>query len=229
MCRALTLGVALMVSASTRAQTSTCGDIANAYGPYDYRTDRDKLQIVETFHFTPEVEALIRGRSGYLGGDLDYTLRAFPNHHRALIAVMNYGRKMKTTQPEGLPRQVECYFERAIRFRPDDEVARMLYAKFLAGVNRISEAARELEIVSAAAAAAGNGFTQYNVGLLYFELGQFDRALKQAHLAASLGFSGTALRDELSRAGRWQDAPGSNAASSVAPQATTPSPSAQPR
>ena len=180
MCRALTLGVALMVSASTRAQISTCGDIANAYGPYDYRTDRDKLQIVETFHFTPEVEALIRGRSGYLGGDLDYTLRAFPNHHRALIAVMNYGRKMKTTQPEGLPRQVECYFERAIRFRADDEVARMLYAKFLAGVNRIPEATRELEIVSAAAAAAGNGFTQYNVGLLYFELGQFDRALKQA-------------------------------------------------
>lgn len=223
-CRALARGIVMVVVASAHAQSSPCGDLANGYGPFDYRNDRDKLPIVEAFHFTPEVEALIRGRSGYLAGDLDYTLRAFPNHHRALIAVMNYGLKKKSTQPDDLPRSVECYFERALRFRPDDNVVRMIFAKFLAGRNRKAEAARELETVSAAA--ADNGFTQYNIGLLYFEMGQFDVALKHAHLAASLGFSGTALRDLLSRSGRWQDAPLAATSPAVAPPAIAPSPSA---
>lgn len=186
-----------------QAPASTCGDLANGYGPFDYRTDRDKLPIVERAHFTPAVEAVMRGQSGYLGGDLDYTLRAFPNHHRALIAVMNYGIKMKSPQPSDLRRPVECYFERALRFRPDDNVARMIYAKFLANGNRKSEALRELEVASVRA--ADNGLTQHNIGLIYLDLSQFDLALKQAHLAAALGFTGSVLRDQLVRAGRWQE------------------------
>lgn len=64
-----------------------CGALQNAFGPFDDRTARGyNLDVVGSYHFTPPVEALIRGASGTIGGDLDYTLRAFPNHHRALNA-----------------------------------------------------------------------------------------------------------------------------------------------
>ena len=71
-----------------------CGVLQNAYGPFDYRdpvSKRDNLPIVESFHFTPDVESLRHGRSGSVLGDLRYTLRAFPNHHRALKSMARYG------------------------------------------------------------------------------------------------------------------------------------------
>lgn len=70
-----------------------CGSLENAYGPFDYTNPDDfknKLPLVEIAHFTPKVEGLMGGKSGYLWGDLDYTLRAFPNHHRALYAFVRY-------------------------------------------------------------------------------------------------------------------------------------------
>ena len=198
----------LCCSFSSFAQSSdlACGPLDNAYGPFDYRTDRDKLSIVERFHFAPEVESLIRGKSGRLGGDLDYTLRAFPNHHRALIAVMRYGEKLKSPQPADLPRPVECYFERALRFRPDDVIARMIYSKFLAGQTRKAEAIAQLQLASAAA--KDNGFSHYNVGLIYLELGEYEKALVQAHRALELGYPATGLRDQLKSAGRWAEPAG---------------------
>ena len=57
-----------------------CGPLANGYGPYDARKDPDKLPIVLGAHFTPQVEMLIKATTGYIGGDIDYTLRAIPNH-----------------------------------------------------------------------------------------------------------------------------------------------------
>ena len=110
--------------ASAQQFASGCGPIENAYGPYDYRTDRDKLPIVEGAHFTPEVEALVRGRTGLVGGDIDYTLRAFPNHHRALVSMMKLGERMKAPQVPGAHYSVECYFDRALRFKPNDTACR---------------------------------------------------------------------------------------------------------
>ena len=105
-----------------------CGNpFVNAYGPYDYRTNQGpQLKIVEDYHFTPEVEGLIRGVSGALAGEIDYTLRAFPNHHRALAAMMNLSAKMKSNTLKGANWTVECYFTRALAFRNDDQIARML-------------------------------------------------------------------------------------------------------
>src|SRR4051794_26054278 len=87
--------VALITAISTAAfaqqAPSQCGSLANAYGPFDYRsTDKTALNMVEGPHFPPKVEALISGNSGPIGAELGYTLRAFPNHHRALLAVMRY-------------------------------------------------------------------------------------------------------------------------------------------
>jgi len=204
----------------TFAQGSICGPIQNAYGPYDYRKDRDKLPIVDSNHFTTEVETLIQGKTGPIGGDLDYTLRAFPNHHRALLAMMRLGEREKAMQTKGAQYSVECYFERAIRFVRDDTVVRSLYATFLAKAGRRDDALAQLQ--QATFYAADNPFAHYNIGLVYLELKQYDKALEQAHRAMELDFPRTALADGLKQAGHWREptpaspSPSSSAASAAA-------------
>lgn len=192
--------------ASAQPTGFSCGSLQNHYGPYDFRTDKPKLPIVDGAHFTPAVEALIRGStsSSGPGADLNYTLTAFPNHHRALISVMNYGVKLKTAQPKDMPLSVECYFERALRFRPDDTVARMIYATYLAKNKREPEANKQLDQV--ATASNDNAFTFYNMGLIYFDMKNYDKALEFAHKAYGLGFGPTDLRDQLKKVGKWVEA-----------------------
>jgi tetratricopeptide (TPR) repeat protein len=208
---------------AARAQSgppTNCGSLQNAYGPFDYRTEKASIAKVEQFHFTMEVEQLVRGKSGYLGGDLDYTLRASPNHHRALLAMSKYGERLKTVRVPGANYDVECYFVRATRFRPDDATALMLYAVYLKGQKRVSESVKQLDV--AADLAKDNPFTHYNLGLSYFDLNEFPKARKFARSALALGFPRTELRDRLIAAGRWDEPAGSAAA----PAASEPSASA---
>ena len=200
-------------SAHAQVTADGCGELANAYGPHDYRSDRDKdvafmahdkkLSLVEHAHFTPRIEALIRGESGPLGVELDYTLRAFPNHHRALVSVMRWGERANSPQPPMLPRPVECYFERALRFQPDDTVARLLYVTFLNNKKRKSDALAQIE--KTRFYAGDNAFTHYNIALILLDLCEPDQALVHAHRAIALGLERTELKDKLVALGRWQD------------------------
>lgn len=201
----LALGALLLLQGPVGAQqaSSVCGDLWNAYGPFDYRTDRHRLSIVERFHFTPEVEALIRGKSGHIGGDLDYTLRAFPNHHRALIAMMRYGEKLASPKPPRAGYTIDCYFDRALRFRPDDHIVRVIFAGHLAKSGREAQAVQQL--TAATTAAKDNPLSHYNIGLVYFDIKQYDKALVQAHKALELGFPRTELKSQLKSIGRWVD------------------------
>ena len=183
---------------------SGCGSLDNAYGPYDYRTDLDKLPIVLGAHFTPAVEALVRGTtSSRPGGDIDYTLRAIPNNPRALIAMMRLGEKEKTPQPSGSRYSVECWFDRAVRFRPDDVIVRMIYSTYLNKQGRLADATSQLKI--ATTYAKDDAFAHYNIGLHYFDLKNYDQALAEAHKAIALGFTQTALRDKLQSVGKWTE------------------------
>lgn len=196
----------LAASGAALAQNSAqaCGELRNHYGPFDYRTSRgETLDVVERFHFTPEVEALIRGKSSmHIGQDLSYVLGAFPNHHRALMSMMLLGQKLKTPQPVQTSYSVECYFTRALRFRPDDTTVRMMYANYLAMNTRAPQAMSELDQV--ARVAGDNPFTLYNMGLIYLDMKEYDQALAQAHKAMALGFPQTGLRDKLAAAGKWR-------------------------
>lgn len=187
------------------AQAGNCGPLANAFGPFDYRTEKgNSLYLVESAHFTPGVEALIAGNTTYIGGDIDYTLRAFPNHHRALMAMIRLGEKEKTTQPRASRYSVECWLVRAVQFKPDDTIARLIYATFLGKNARVPEAMQQLE--QANTLAKDNAFTHYNIGLVYFDLKQYDKSLAQAHTAYGLGFPQPGLRDQLKAAGKWKEA-----------------------
>ncbi len=194
-----------------------CGAFrTEGYGPFDYRTRKDKLAMVEGFHFTPEVEMLIRGKSSTdIADDIEYTLDVFPNHHRALVAMQRLSERMKTPQPPGAHYTLECYFERAVRYSPDDEVARLLYANFLVKEKRVDEARDQLDKTEALA--AGNAFTQFNLGLVYLELKDYDKALDKAHAAQELGLARPELADALKKAGKWREA-----AAPAAPAASAP-------
>jgi len=204
--RAVCCCVLLLTVSPVAAQPSTslCGSITNAYGPFDYRNQRNRLAIVEKFHFKPQTEALIRpagaGHSD-LGADLDYTLRASPNHHRALIAMVRYGEREKALQVPGANFTIDCYFDRAIRFAPDDAIVRMLFASYLSRQNKPEQAERELEVASALS--GDNPFTLYNIGLSYFEMKRYDKALQFDHQAKALGWLRKDLEDRLRKVGKW--------------------------
>ena len=199
-----------------------CGNpFVNSHGPFDYRIERGaKLKIVEDYHFNPRVEALISGQSATIEGDLAYTLRAFPNHHRALISMLNLSTRPKLARPVDAP-PMECYFFRASRFAPDDPIVRMIYAKFLAARNRKPEALQQL--TAGIEAAKDNPFTHYNLGLVYFEMGEPELALKQAHRAMALGLQRPELKQRLEALGKWVE-PSAAAAPSGAASAAASAP-----
>ena len=211
--RVLIAGIGMFLAgAQVSAQTAfnSCGGLAASFGPYDYRTaDVPTKRLVESAHFPPGVEALIAGSTGSVGSDIAYTLRVFPNHHRALIAMMNLGIKLKVPMAPGAGYTVDCFFNRALRFRTDDAIVHIIYAKYLATYGRKPEAIKQLEIASGIE--KDNGFTQYNVGLFYLEINEFDRALAQAHSAMALGFDRPALKERLVAAKRWREPPAPSA------------------
>lgn len=190
-------------AALAQVTAAACGPLQNAIGPWDYRSERGHpLEIVERVHFTPMMET---NPNSHAAKDLDYTLRAFPNHHRALLAVDRYGQRTKSAQPPGLPRPVECYYERAVRWRPDDAVVRMLYAQYLYRNERAPEARQHLE--SAVAGAGDNVLTLYNAGLVYAEGKDYAPALALAHRAQAMGMQRLELRQKLETAGQWREPP----------------------
>ncbi len=183
-----------------------CGRIyQDRYGPYDYRNERDKLKVVEEFHFSKNVEFLIKGISGHFSHDLNYTLMSSPNHPRALLAAVRYGERSKQDKPFGLSYTVECYFDRAIRYRPDDTVVRALYAQYLHQRNRTAEGLAQLD--AAVPFAKESAFSHYNLGLMYLELGEAEKALTQAHRAMALDVPMDGLETALKKMGKWREPP----------------------
>ena len=202
----LTSVIAVLFAALFFTQASAadiCGDLENGYGPYDFWTDKARLPVVETHHFAPQVEQLVRGQSSYIGDDIAYTLHAFPNHPRALISMMNLGVKEKTNKPRGARYSVECYFDRAIRFRPKDPMVRMIYANFLSKNGKKDDAVKQLEV--AHEAGLDNPNMEYNMGLAYFDVGDYEKSLFYAHRAYQGGFDLPGLKRKLVHAGKWRE------------------------
>lgn len=200
----LTLSLTLIGGAIAQSGVANCGPIANHYGPFDYRTQKDRLKVVDEHHFTPEVEALIRGKSSLdIEADIAYTLHTSPNHHRALIAMTRLGEKRKMPKLPRAAYSIECYYDRAIRFVPNDTVVRALFAQYLAKNGRIGEALSQLD--AAVTYAKDNPLSHYNIGLVYFDLGQYDKALVQAHKALELELDRTELSDLLKGVNQWRE------------------------
>ena len=200
--RILILAVSCLSALPTIADEATCGTLRNAVGPFDFRTPNvDMLRTVEDYHFTLEVESLKKGATGQVGGDIDYVLRAFPNHPRALAAMVALRFKSGTDRPLGAKWPVPCYFERAVRFVPDDGRVRTIYGVYLLRLDRPAEAIEEFK--SAATLGEDGVNLHYNAGLAYFDIGDYALSLEHAKKAYALGLTLPGLRNKLEKAGKW--------------------------
>jgi tetratricopeptide (TPR) repeat protein len=178
----------------------------NAFGrPIDYTDPADQdyvKQWVEPFHFTPEVEGLIRGKSTDIPGDLAYVLRQIPNHHRALNSMMRWqiahGRPIDAE--ERLIYTIDCYFERAIEFRPNDPMLHMLLGIYFHRTKKYEDAIKAYE--RAESLAPDNAEIQYNMGLALFDAKQYDLAKEHADRAYQMGYPMPGLRNKLKSVGR---------------------------
>jgi tetratricopeptide (TPR) repeat protein len=190
------------MSIPAMADETQCGILRNAFGPFDYRTAKPSdLQIVEDYHFTRDVETLRHGISGTLAGELDYTLRAFPNHHRALASIMNLQFKLKSDHPYGARWAIPCYFDRALRFSPDDAAVHTIFAVYLLRLDKAREAIGEFQ--NALSLGDDSGNLHYNLGLAYFNLKEYDKAAEEAKKAYERGFTLPGLKDKLRKISKW--------------------------
>jgi tetratricopeptide (TPR) repeat protein len=183
--------IILVVATNLQAADSYCGELdpEGQFGPYDYAnsSDRKNLPIVEQFHFTPGVENLISGNTTYIGGDLDYVLRAFPNHYRALESMAKLSLREKTLRPEGAKWVMECYFDRAIRFRPADGMVRLIYGNYLQRLGgRQDDVLEQYQV--AVSLQPENANINYNLGLMYLKKKDYEQSIVYAKKAYELGF-----------------------------------------
>jgi predicted Zn-dependent protease len=204
----LSIALAPNLSAAQGVEAAPdCGALENpAYGPFDYRKAvKQQRDLVENAHFTRGVETLSRQKTGPFGWDIGYTLRAFPNHHRALLSMQHLVDREKRNPATDAVYTIECYYERAIRFVPNDQVVRLLYVNLLINQGRLGPAEQHLDYTIRIA--ADEPFTQMNAGKLFFDMKRYDRALEQAHKAQSLGFPVQQLKERLTSVGRWVEPP----------------------
>lgn len=194
----LILLAALAANCPPYTKGATGGDY---YNPDDARG----LHVVENYHFAPQVEALQRGQTGQLGGDIAYTLEHFPNHPRALSAMARLALRLHQQQPPGARYEVECYFQRAMRFVPEDGVVKALYGAYLLTLRRDKEALEQLE--AAVAVQPGHAAGWYNLGLARLRMKAYPGALEAAHKAYAMGFPLPGLRQQLKAAGEWREPP----------------------
>lgn len=198
---------ALLAAGSVQA-ANFCGELKNAFGPFDFRQAAslsEQYTLVIGAHFTPDVENNIKGSSSYIAGDIDYTLRAWPNHPRALAAMSRQGKIEKTGTPKGARWPVDCYFLRAFEFAPDDGTPHAVYGNHLLAQGK-SEAAM-VEFKRAVELEPENATINYNAGLAYVKAKQYDKALFHAKKAYALKFPLPGLKNKLVAAGKWDDKP----------------------
>jgi len=186
-----------------------CKGRAPNYGPYDYSKRTSKypanLAIVEENHFTPEVENLIKGNTSITpAGDIDYTLIAWPNHHRALLSAINYELLIRAkVVNDRLTSPPECYLKRAIHFSPKDAVSYSLFGYYLKKVGALNDAVKYYE--KALDLEPNNPKFAYSFSLLLIDLKRYDEAVKYAKAAYQHRGTPDGLKNMLIKLNVWHE------------------------
>ena len=198
-------GLLLACTAGAEQLPPDCGDLGNHYGPYDYTNPShftEKLPVVEQFHFSREQELSTFKPNSKEKVDFDYTLRAFPNHHRALMSLVRWLKNHDRDAWQGRMR-AECYFYRALAWRPRDSVARMIFALYLHQNQRLAEAEQQYQ--NAVKIQPDYAEAHYNLGLLYADQKRWPEALASAHRAYALNYPLPGLKKRLLEAKAWRE------------------------
>lgn len=186
--------------------------IPNKYGPFDYRrAGPDDRALVEGAHFSLEYEAYLKGQKKSSrkmielppAAGFGYTLWAFPNHPRALAAMEDMGFRYKTENLPSSLLRIHCFFQRAVRFAPDDALVRALYGYYYARRGKVAEANAQLEKIESLDEETMSVYVY--ASFAYFELREYDKSVEAAKHAYQLGYPLPGLRNRLMRAGKWKE------------------------
>ncbi len=205
----------IIVSSRALADSYECGSFIpiDGIGPWDYYDPKNwvpvrgskhghLINLVESAHFTSNVENLISGQSGPIANDIDYTLKRIPNHPRALLAVSRFQREgRKSTLPNDPKYTVDCYFDRAIRFRPKNATTHMLYAIHLHKVKNYVKA--EKEYLISESLNPDDPEIHYNMGLFYYDRKQYKKAKYHAKKAYAKHYPLPGLKNKLKKINAW--------------------------
>src|SRR5215203_6174206 len=198
------LALAVLITPQAHAAVE-CEEFGYGRERLDYNSpdDHPRIRQIEGNHLAKNWESLGRGiTSSSAGADIDFVVRASPNHHRALAALVRLSLRDKTPRPSGVKIPVECYLLRALDFAPTDPEVQKIYGTYLARLGREDEALTWLE--RAEKLSPDDPILAYNLGLLLTEKRDFERARKYAQKAYTGGVQLPGLRDKLSRQGQWQ-------------------------
>lgn len=196
-----------------------CGVLQNhgGIGPWDYydpsssaKTGEDpmgRIKRVENVHFKAGMRSLNTKEYDIdrLTSEITYTLAMFPNHPEALLAITRLEKMAGGKLPQrGVdvykPKiSAHCFFDRALRFRPEQPGVRFSYAIYLHQQGKYAEALEHYKF--AEKAYEENPVFQYNLGLLYSDMKNWPKAVEHAERAYSGGANFPALRLRLEKAG----------------------------
>lgn len=214
----LLLMICIFLSNQAKSDIFECGPVTNNIGPWDYAdpsssvpTGEDpmgRIKRVENVHFQPAMRALDLKLFSIdrLTSEFYYTLKILPNHPHALLAMsrlekMAGGKLRQMGISPDMPKvSADCFFDRAIRFRPEDKAVRMVFGIHLHQRGRYKEALREYELAESLDEQSANFY--YNIGLLHADMKNWDRAYEYAVKAERGGLMLPALRGKLEKAGR---------------------------
>ncbi len=175
------------------------------FGPYDYLRRAQlpaELDVVESAHFTPEVEGLEHGNTAPAINDIAYTIMAWPNHHRALHSAMKYRMQFRQWPEKAQVPPVECQLQRAMQFSPADPIPYMMYGLLLHKWEQYEKALFAYRVANKLR--PDDILTLYNMALTLVELQQYDEAVATANRVYAAGMPLPGLKNKLIAAGQWQ-------------------------
>ncbi len=142
---------------------------------YDIRTARfsheGKVDVeqAERVHFNYMESAFRSGEARrkpqVIWSELEYMVRRYPNHIGALSLLDRLSLMLNVEQLPGSLNSVDCHFQRALHFAPDDMGVKTVYAIYLLKRNRTQEAVDMFKQIESRQ--PDNANNHYNLGLAY--------------------------------------------------------------
>lgn len=195
------------------------------YGPFDYYDPpKHSIQLVERAHLGPKTELLAEeGRWCRYFSDLDYTLRAFPNHPKGLVKMSQFlehhaacnrkpSKKKKSKSvadiyaelEEGAWRErtPEYYFDRAIKYRSQYAETHILYGRYLFRKHKLEKSEKEfLVAANLINTASQKATTNYYMSLINLEKGDCKMAKQFAGKSYKSGYDILDLKEKIEKSG----------------------------
>jgi len=157
------------------------------------------LDMVTGAHVDKMEQRYKKGQFDWVWSDLEYTLKRVPNHPRALLKLVTFSREYKKITPA----VADDYFQKAIKFNPDEPNTRVIYGFHLQKYPQLDKAIEQYEIALKLKPNHAQG--HYNLALALIDKGELEKAKKHAKEAYNLGYPLEGAKERLIELNAWDN------------------------